>query len=85
LVVASLPPDQVPDPLLAEMDRALKGLAFVPPASTWQRVRMGLAPAPAQPGRAIMVIGVILLSLLIMGALALALDLALAGLLTRPA
>lgn len=84
--MASLPPDPAPpDPLLAELDRALKGLAFTPPASTWQRVRRGLSPEPAQPGRAVMVIGVILLSLLIMGTLVYAFNLALAGLLTRPA
>lgn len=73
-----------PDPLQADVDRALKAVAFVPPASTWQRVRHGLKPNPLKPGRAMVVIGVILLALLIMGTLVSAFNLALAGLLTRP-
>lgn len=83
--MASTPPDpHIRDPLHAQLDRALRGVTFVPPASTWQRVLRGLRGDLPDPGRALRVTGVILLSLLILGALVYAFNRVLTSLLSGP-
>lgn len=75
------PDPLAPDRALVELEQALRRVTFVPPSSTWQRVRQAVPHAPA-PHRVIGIAGAILLCLLILATLVYLFNLVLGDLLT---